>query len=169
MASAMETAAEPPREFVKHTRACFRCKLVKTFEQVRLARRHPSLHFPRSRAPTHRLTPPPASPPDPATHSSSRAVATTAHFNMADDRDRVAEGTTTSYSGIVSVIDPKGSGAAKRLRLEVLVLGCYALELNDEVPEAVAQEIEERMEMGDRRVAGARESTLSIRLLLERL
>ena len=67
---------------------------------------------------------------------------------MADDRDRVAECTTTTYSGIVSVIDPKGSWAAKWLRLGKLVPGCYALELNDEVPEAVAQEIEERMEMG---------------------
>jgi hypothetical protein len=35
MASALDNAADPPREFVKHTRACFRCKLVKTFEQVR--------------------------------------------------------------------------------------------------------------------------------------
>ena len=71
-----------------------------------------------------------------------------AFFNMADDRDRVAECTTTAYSGICSVIDPKGSWAAKWLRLGKLVPGCYALELNDEVPEAVAQEIEERMEMG---------------------
>ena len=67
---------------------------------------------------------------------------------MADDRDRVAECTATAYSGICSVIDPKGSWAAKWLRLGKLVPGCYALELNDEVPEAVAQEIEERMEMG---------------------
>jgi|AntAceMinimDraft_11_1070367.scaffolds.fasta_scaffold27632_1 hypothetical protein len=33
----METAADPPSQFQKHTRACFRCKLIKTFEQVRRA------------------------------------------------------------------------------------------------------------------------------------
>ena len=31
----LDTAAQPPREFMKRTRACFRCKLVKTHEQVR--------------------------------------------------------------------------------------------------------------------------------------
>ena len=150
MASAMETAAEPPREFVKHTRACFRCKLVKTFEQVRLARRHPSSISPDpALRPTDSHSPPAPPPPRPRdAQFVESGCDNCAFFNMADDRDRVAECTTTSYSGIVSVIDPKGSWAAKWLRLGKLVPGCYALELNDEVPEAVAQEIEERMEMG---------------------
>mmetsp|Transcript_8005 Transcript_8005/g.25210 ORF Transcript_8005/g.25210 Transcript_8005/m.25210 type:complete len:84 (-) Transcript_8005:5107-5358(-) len=29
----MSPAAPPPQEFNKHTRACLRCKLVKTFDQ----------------------------------------------------------------------------------------------------------------------------------------
>jgi hypothetical protein len=37
--SVIESAADPPLEFVKHTRACFRCKLVKTFEQARVPAR----------------------------------------------------------------------------------------------------------------------------------
>ena len=99
MASAMETAAEPPREFVKHTRACFRCKLVKTFEQVRLARRHPSSipTIPRSDPPTH----PHPTPPRPRdAQFVESGCDNCAFFNMADDRDRVAECTTTAYSGI---------------------------------------------------------------------
>jgi transcription elongation factor SPT4 len=46
------------------------------------------------------------------------------------------------------VINPKASWAAKWLRLGKLVPGCYALEINDDVPESVAQEIEERMDAG---------------------
>ena len=37
----LDTAAQPPREFQKHTRACFRCKLVKTYEQVRVRPNRP--------------------------------------------------------------------------------------------------------------------------------
>ena len=69
-------------------------------------------------------------------------------FQMNDDRDRVVECTTPSYSGVCSVMNPKASWAAKWLRLGKLVPGCYALEINDDVPESVAQEIEERMDAG---------------------
>ena len=65
---------------------------------------------------------------------------------MIDDRDRVAECTTPSYSGVVSVIDPKSSWTAKWLRLGKMVPGCYALEINDDMPEGSQAEIEERME-----------------------
>jgi|TARA_B110000305_G_C18799861_1_gene342151 transcription elongation factor SPT4 len=71
-----------------------------------------------------------------------------AFFQMIDDRDRVAECTTPSYSGIVSTIDPAGSWTAKWLRLGKMVPGCYALEINDDVPEGIQQEIEDRMEGG---------------------
>ena len=54
---------------------------------------------------------------------------------MIDDRDRVVECTTPSYSGVVSVIDPKSSWTAKWLRLGKMVPGCYALEINDDIPE----------------------------------
>ena len=69
-----------------------------------------------------------------------------AFFQMIDDRDRVAECTTPSYSGVVSVIDPKSSWTAKWLRLGKMVPGCYALEINDDMPEGIQAEIEERME-----------------------
>uniref|UniRef100_A0A7S0X9U5 Transcription elongation factor SPT4 homolog n=1 Tax=Mantoniella antarctica TaxID=81844 RepID=A0A7S0X9U5_9CHLO len=109
----METAADPPSQFQKHTRACFRCKLIKTFEQF-----------------------------------FETGCDNCAFFQMAEDRDRVAECTTPSYSGICSVIDPKASWAAKWLRLAKLVPGCYALELNDDVPDGLAEEIESSMERG---------------------
>ena len=56
----LDTAAQPPREFMKHTRACFRCKLVKTYEQVRARPPRPG-ESPRSPAgpSPHRPTPPP--------------------------------------------------------------------------------------------------------------
>jgi|TARA_B110000977_G_scaffold103030_1_gene134548 transcription elongation factor SPT4 len=67
---------------------------------------------------------------------------------MNDDRDRVVECTTPAYSGVCTVINPSASWTAKWLRLGKLVPGCYALEINDDVPDAVAQEIEERMDAG---------------------
>jgi|TARA_B100001142_G_C14158874_1_gene587667 transcription elongation factor SPT4 len=67
---------------------------------------------------------------------------------MNDDRDRVAECTTPAYSGIVSVLDPKSSWCAKWMRLNKAVPGCYALEINDDVPDGIAGEIEEHMERG---------------------
>ena len=149
----METAAEPPREFQKHTRACFRCKLVKTFDQVRARRllappppRRPP-RSPRGRFPAAAL---PRAPPPPTLASQffEHGCENCAFFQMEDDRDRVVECTTPSYSGVCSVIDPKASWAAKWLRLQNSVPGCYALEINDDVPESVAQEIEERMDMG---------------------
>mmetsp|Transcript_31359 Transcript_31359/g.77923 ORF Transcript_31359/g.77923 Transcript_31359/m.77923 type:complete len:111 (+) Transcript_31359:64-396(+) len=109
----MDQAAEPPREFAKHTRACFRCKLIKTFEQF-----------------------------------FENGCDNCSFFQMVEDRDRVAECTTASYSGIITVLDPKASWAAKWLRLAKSLPGCYALELNDEVPEGIAGEIEEHMERG---------------------
>ena len=69
---------------------------------------------------------------------------------MNDDRDRVAECTTPAYSGIVSVLDPKSSWCAKWMRLNKAVPGCYALEINDDVPDGIAGEIEEHMERGRR-------------------
>ena len=152
----METAAEPPREFQKHTRACFRCKLVKTFDQVRARRLldpppPPSVVLPAPPARAILTAPPTLAPPPPPTLASQffeHGCENCAFFQMEDDRDRVVECTTPSYSGVCSVIDPKASWAAKWLRLQNSVPGCYALEINDDVPESVAQEIEERMDMG---------------------
>ena len=69
-------------------------------------------------------------------------------FQITDDRGRVVECTAAHYSGVCAVIDPKSSWTAKWLRLGKLVPGCYALEINDDVPDAVATEIEERMDAG---------------------
>ena len=41
----MSPAAPPPQEFNKHTRACLRCKLVKTFDQVSRSRSTFSITF----------------------------------------------------------------------------------------------------------------------------
>ena len=63
----LDTAAQPPREFQKHTRACFRCKLVKTYEQVRVRPNRPEappIDLPRIPPPTARSLPgPPCSDP----------------------------------------------------------------------------------------------------------
>jgi hypothetical protein len=45
--------ADVPTDFGKHLRACMRCKLLKTFEQVRLPRQPRQTARVRPRAPAH--------------------------------------------------------------------------------------------------------------------
>lgn len=71
----LDTAAQPPREFQKHTRACFRCKLVKTYEQVRVRPNRPEAPpISRELIPPHgRIDPSPARRvPTPGLHPADR-------------------------------------------------------------------------------------------------
>ncbi|CAL52169.2 Transcription initiation Spt4-like [Ostreococcus tauri] len=52
------------------------------------------------------------------------------HLALKDDRERVSECTTTSYSGVVSLLsDENASWVGKWLHLGKYACGCYALQL----------------------------------------
>lgn len=56
---------------------------------------------------------------------------------MVNDKDRVNDCTTSNFSGMISVLDPEGSWAAKWSSLGKFAPGCYALSVVDDLPEDI--------------------------------
>ncbi|KAL6185509.1 PREDICTED: transcription elongation factor SPT4 homolog 2-like [Fragaria vesca subsp. vesca] len=56
-------------------------------------------------------------------------------FKMHEDSDLVNEGTTPNFNGIISVMDPDKSWAAKWLRISRFVPGCYTLAVSEALSE----------------------------------
>ncbi|KAM5554166.1 transcription elongation factor SPT4 [Rosa sericea] len=56
-------------------------------------------------------------------------------FKMDEDSDLVNEGTTPNFNGIISVMDPDKSWAAKWLRISRFVPGCYTLAVSEALSE----------------------------------
>ncbi|KAJ9515984.1 Spt4/RpoE2 zinc finger-domain-containing protein [Haematococcus lacustris] len=65
-------------------------------------------------------------------------------LEMKEDRDKVQDYTTPSFSGLITVMDPSTSWATKWLHLSKHAPGAYAMVVNDEPPDSLRSLLEDR-------------------------
>ncbi|KAK6115985.1 hypothetical protein DH2020_008254 [Rehmannia glutinosa] len=125
------TAAQLPTSFGHELRACLRCRLVKTYDQVGLTLLSPNTFTPiflflyisclfRESGCENCL-----------------------FFQMEEDHERVVDCTTPNFTGLISVADPTRSWAARWLASGKFVPGCYTISVSEALPQDLQNMCEE--------------------------
>ncbi|EDO05377.2 transcription elongation factor SPT4 [Babesia bovis T2Bo] len=70
-----------------------------------------------------------------------RGCANCPYLQMDGDRRRTLDCTTANFSGLLSIMDPQKSWAARYNSLVDVIPGCYAISVVGELPESVHDDI----------------------------